>query len=190
MVRTALLLVPAVLASVAAFCAIGGAQPGPRPLSLVATTVLGGFALALGSSWLALGRGGRMLGRARGWLVGGAVLAPPVWVLWKLFWSTQYEGMSVPWASRPGARCFALTLGFALLPLLSLAIARKGSDPTHPRSLGAAFGVAAGMYSAVMIDLWCPIGELSHVLLGHGIPVVLLGLLGVLIGQLLLAVRR
>jgi hypothetical protein len=187
--ESALFLVPAALAPIIELVAFGGARPGPRPLPLVMATAGGGLLLALGAMWIALGRGGQILGRARVWLLAAAALGPPIWVVWKAIWSTQYEGMAVPWSTRPGARCFGLTLAFALLPLVALAIVRRRSDPTHPRSLGAALGVAAGMYAAVMVDLWCPVGDLRHVVLGHALPIVILGIVGIWLGHRVLAVR-
>jgi len=188
--RTWLVVAFALALPVLGLLLVGGAHRGERPWSLLLATVGGSFALALGALWIALGRGGRLLGRARVWLISAAALLPPLWVVWKVVWSMQYEGMSAPWAHRPGARCFALTLALALCPLVALAFVRRGSDPTHPRSLGAALGVAAGMYAAVSVDLWCPIGDLRHVLLGHALPIVLLGLAGVFIGQRVLGLGQ
>jgi hypothetical protein len=167
----------------------GGPLVGPRPGSLVLATSGGGVALACGATWMAVGRGAQMLDRARVWFVCTALTVPPLWFVWKVIWSAQFEGMTSPWASRLGLRCFALTLAFALGPLVFLAAAWRGSDPTHPVSRGAALGVAAGMYAAAMVDLWCPVGDLRHVLLGHALPVALLGLLGLWVGHRLLAIR-
>jgi len=189
-VRTAIVVALAFAAPVLELLLVGGAHRGERPWSLVLTTVGGSFAFALAAIWIAVGRGGRILGRARVWLLSAVALLPPLWVVWKVIWSMMYEGMSAPWAHRPGARCFALTLTLALCPLVALTFVRRGSDPTHPRSLGAALGVATGMYAAVMVDLWCPIGDLRHVLLGHALPIVLLGLAGVFIGHRVLGLGR
>src|SRR4051794_7892503 len=138
--RSALVLFAAILAPIVELVLVGGARPGPRPWPLMVATAGGGLVLALAGIWIAVGRGGRMLGRARAWLLAVTVAFPPLWVVWKELWSMQFEGMAAPWASRPGARCFALTLALALCPLLALAVVRRASDPTHPRSLGAAFG--------------------------------------------------
>jgi len=188
--RSAMILAAAIAAPIAELVLVGGARLGPRPWSLMLATAGGGVALALAAIWIAVGTGGRMLGRARVWLLSAALLVPPLWVIWKEVWSMQFAGMAAPWASRPGARCFALTLALASCPLLGLMAIRRGSDPTHPRSLGAALGVAAGMYAAVMVDLWCPVGDLQHVLLGHALPVLLLALVGAGLGYRVLAVRR
>jgi hypothetical protein len=185
----ALLVALAVAAPLAGLALVGGPHVGPRPWSLVLATACGGVALAWATLWAAAGRGGKMLGRPRIWLLWTAVAVPPLWVLWKEVWSAHYDGMSSPWAGRIGLRCFALTLAFALGPLVLLAASRRRSDPTHPVSRGAALGVAAGMYAAVMVDLWCPVGDLRHVLLGHALPVLLLGFVGMWVGNRLLAIR-
>jgi hypothetical protein len=90
---------------------------------------------------------------------------------------------------RPGARCFGLTLLLAAWPLTILCLSRRGTDPTHPNSLGAAIGIAAGAYAGVFVDLFCPVGHVQHVLLGHALPIVLLGLAGVWLGARLLAMH-
>ncbi len=140
---------------------VGGPHTGPRPVSLLLATGGGTLALACATTWVAIGRSGRMLDRAPIWLTGTALAAPALWVVWKVIWSAQFEGASDPWAGRPGLRCFALTLALAICPLLLLGAARRGTDPTHPLTRGAALGVATGVYAAAMVDLWCPIGNLS-----------------------------
>jgi hypothetical protein len=188
--RSAIILATAIAGPIVGLVLVGGAHRGPRPLSLLLATVGGGLLLALVATWISVGRGGQMLGRARVWLLSVAAATPLFWVVWKEIWSREFTGMAAPWAGRPGLRCFALTLALALVPLFSLAAVRRASDPAHPRSLGAALGVAAGMYAAVMVDLWCPVGDLRHVLFGHALPVILLGLVGVAIGYRVLAIRR
>ena len=168
---------------------MGGPRPGPRPLALVAATALGAFAVAALAVYSALGQGRGMLGRARGWLIGVALAAPVAFLAWKLSWSGSFDHMTDAWAARPGYRCFLLTTLFALLPFAVLLFVRRGSDPTHPRSLGLALGVAAGMSAGALVDLWCPVGHLHHLLLGHILPMALLGLLGAWLGQRLLGVR-
>jgi hypothetical protein len=179
----------ALVAPVVGLFLAGGPTVGPRPASLLFATAGGGLALACATIWLIIGRGAPMLDRTRAWFVSVALLVPPGWLAWKLVWSAQFDGMTSPWAGRPGLRCFGLSLAFAVLPLLLFALTRRESDPTHPISRGAALGVAAGVYAGTMVDLWCPIGDLRHVLLGHALPVALLGLLGMWVGHRLLAIR-
>jgi hypothetical protein len=178
----------AVAATLALFFMVGGPRPGPRPLALVTATAMGAFAVAAVALWSAVGGQG-MLGRARTWLLVVAMLAPLAFLAWKVGWSGQYDHMTDVWDARPGYRCFGLTFLFALLPLGALLFMRRGSDPTHPRTLGLALGVASGTMAAALVDLWCPVGHVSHLLLGHILPTALLGLLGAWFGQGLLGLR-
>jgi hypothetical protein len=178
----------AVAGTLAAFFAVGGPRPGPRPLTLVVATAMGAFAVAAVALYAVLGRSRGMLGRARAWLLGIALLAPAGFLGWKTALSGHFD-MTDPWATRPGFRCFMLTVAFALLPFAVLMVTRRHSDPTHPRSLGLALGVAAGMSGGALVDLWCPVGHLSHLVVGHLLPTALLGLLGAWIGQRLLGIH-
>jgi hypothetical protein len=187
--RVAITLATAVVVPLAAFLLVGAARPGPRPLALVLATSGGALGIALAAIWTAYGRGGQMVGRARARLLAMTVAAPATFVIWKLAWSSQYDHMTEDWATRPGLRCFALTMLFAAWPFLALASVRRGSDPTHPRALGAALGVATGTCAAVLVDLWCPVAHPRHLAIGHLLPIVILGLLGVWVGHRVLAVR-
>ena len=186
--QTLAIAAAAVAIPLVAFFAIGGARPGPRPLGLVVATAVGAFVIAAATLVIALGRGPRMLGRARGLLVLAGVAAPLAFLAWKAGLSQEWNAAQ-PWEARPGYRCLVLTLSFALAPLSALLFLRRGSDPSHPRSLGLAIGVAAGTSAAALVDLWCPVGHLRHLLLGHVLPVLGLGVVGVWLGQRLLSVR-
>jgi hypothetical protein len=178
----------AVAIPLVAFFAIGGAHVEGRPVGLVLATAFGAFALAALVLLVALGRGPRMLGRARALLVAVAVAAPLVFLAWKAGLSSEL-GAADEVASRPGFRCLVLTLSFALAPLSALFFVRRHSDPSHPRSLGLVLGIGAGTSAAALVDLWCPVGHLRHLMLGHILPIVALGLVGIWLGQRLLSVR-
>ena len=66
----------------------------------------------------------------------------------------------------------------------------RRSDPVTPRATGAAFGAGAGLGSALLVDLWCPVAYVPHLLLGHVLPIAILSLAGALIGGRLGIVRR
>jgi hypothetical protein len=187
--RSALLLASAAIAPLVIFALVGGVRIAPRPISLTALTAAGALGIAACALFVSLGRGPSMLGRARGWLVGTAVLAPLAFLAWKLSFSAGVPHMTDAWASRPGYRCFALTAVLATWPFLVMAWLRRGSDPTHPRSLGLALGVAAAAAAAVLVDLWCPVGHVRHLLTGHVAPMLLFGLAGLLVGHRVLALR-
>jgi hypothetical protein len=55
--------------------------------------------------------------------------------------------------------------------------------------LGVALGVATGAAAAALVDLWCPVGHVPHLLIGHVAPILLLGGLGALVGARTLGVR-
>jgi hypothetical protein len=187
--RTLALAASAVLAPLVLFLAFGGARVGPRPTMLVAATAAGAFLIAALAFWIALERGPSMLGRARVWLIGVAIGAPLAFLGWKLSFSAGVPHMMDAWPTRVGYRCLGLTTLLAAWPFVVLALLRRGSDPTHPRSLGAALGVAAGAAAVALVDLWCPVGHLRHLLLGHVLPMALLGVMGVIVGQRVLAIR-
>jgi len=188
--RVSALLASAVLFPVLGLAVAGGFQAGARPWSLIAITGVGLFVICFGSLWVALGTGGRMLGRPWLWLAAQAVLTPVLLFAWKVWSSSLWPGMTESMPERPGFRCLALTLCFGSWPLLALALLRRRSDPSHPRALGAALGVAVGSYAASAIEFWCPVGYAPHVLLGHALPIALLGVVGALIGHVLLALPR
>ena len=84
-------------------------------------------------------------------------------------------------------RCFGVSLLFGIVPLITFLLARRGSDPVHPRSLGAALGAAGGLWAATLVDLWCPVAFPVHVVLGHVLPALLLAAVGAVLGARLLA---
>jgi hypothetical protein len=176
-----------VLAPLLLFALLGGAESGPRPWTLLAATVTGTAGLSVVALSVAFGRGGRTLGPAREWLVGVALVPALLMLLWKLSCSASVGGMLDAWPARPGLRCFGVSLLFGVVPLATFSIARRASDPVHPRSLGAALGASGGLWAATLVDLWCPVGSPLHVLLGHVLPPLLLAALGALAGSRLLS---
>jgi hypothetical protein len=171
------------------FAAVGGARVGPRSLGLVAATALGTASIAAAALFLAAGRGPNMLGRSRRVLVATAMLVPAAFLIWKTIVSAALPHMMDPWPTRSGMRCFVLTALFAAWPVAALVWDRRSSDPIHPRALGMALGVAAGAGAAALVDLWCPVGHVPHLLAGHVAPILLLGGLGALAGARALGVR-
>jgi hypothetical protein len=187
--RVTATLVSAVAVPLIGFLAVGAVRPGPRPWSLMVATAAGAFGIALAAVWVAFGRGGQMVGRARTRLLTMTVAAPLTFVAWKLLWSEQYDGMMASWSDRPGLRCLGLTMLLAAWPFLALASVRRASDPAHPRTLGAALGVATGTCAAVLVDLWCPVAHPGHLMVGHVLPIAILGVVGVAVGDRILSVR-
>jgi hypothetical protein len=54
---------------------------------------------------------------------------------------------------------------------------------------GAAFGAGAGLGSALLVDLWCPVFDASHLLLGHVLPIAALAAAGAVLGARMLGIR-
>jgi hypothetical protein len=188
--RRSLVLGLALAVSLLIFLAWGGVRATPRPSLLVVETTLGSALLALGVAMVALGRGRSMLGRPRPWLALVVVSTPIVLFGWRVLISARYPGMTTEWSTRPGLRCLVLSGLLAITPLLGLLWLRRGSDPVHPRLTAAALAAAAGAGSWVLVDLWCPVGYVPHLLIGHVAPVVLLTGLSALFGGRILKLRK
>ena len=159
-----------------------------RSVALVVATAGGALGIAATAVWLALRRGRSMLGRSRPRLLRGAALIPLGLLAWKVGCSVALGAAMVPWPERPGERCLALSLVVAAGPLLSFLAIRR-SAPAQPALNGAVMGIAAGACAWVAADLWCPVGYVPHVLLGHVLPLAVLAGAGVLLGQAFLAPR-
>ena len=188
-IRSTILAASALLVPLLLFALAGGPRVGPRPLELVATTAIGTAIIAMSALFVAAGRGPSMLGRSRRRLLGTAVIVPVAFLLWKAASSSGVPHMMDAWPDRSGLRCFALTALFAAWPVVALVWERRGSDPIHPRALGLALAVAAGAGAAALVDLWCPVGHVPHVVAGHVAPILLLGGAGALVGARALGVR-
>jgi hypothetical protein len=131
-------------------------------------------------------------GLRRGWAVLGlATLAPAVaFVLWRYGLGSLYQ-LASPWPTRPGYRCFAMSVATGAIPLFAALMAWRHVDPMTPRATGAAFGAGAGLGSALLIDLWCPVSYVPHLLIGHVLPIAVLAVVGAAVGgRILGALRR
>lgn len=149
---------------------------------LVLSTAGGALSVALAALWLALGRGRSMLGRPWSWLVYGIIMVPVALLVWKVGCSMAFGDAMVRWPERPGLRCLALSILVGLGPL-SAFLAMRRHTFVHAQLNGAAMGVAAGACAWVAVDLWCPVAYVPHLLLGHVLPLVVLGGIGALIGH-------
>ena len=129
-----------------------------------------------------------MFGRPYGFRIGVILGAPLVAIAARHLLSAEFEGMIRLWPERMGFRCLELTLAIGVAPMVAVAFAFRRSEVVTPGSSGAGFGVAIGLWAGVLVDLWCPVAYLPHLLLGHLLPVALLGAAGHLIGRRLLAI--
>jgi len=178
----ALLALAAAAWLVGIFLGIGGVHADGRPAAHLLGTALGWGAGALLATWQAYGRGRSMLGRPGRRMLAVAVATPVILLGWVAACNSQYPDAIFPCPFAHGCKCLALTLLLAAAPLAALLLARRASDPVHPRATGAALGAAAGAWAAVLIDLRCPYTTLEHVAFGHALPVAVLGALGAWLG--------
>jgi hypothetical protein len=184
------LLAAGIVGAVAIFFVKGGLRMTGRPPTLVALTSLG-TAIVGGVGMYALftRRGRSMLRRPGTWLVAAALASTIGFVIWKVGVSSIY-GMAQKWPGRVGFKCLRLSIITGALPLFAALASWRGTDPLTPAATGAAFGAGAGLGSALLVDLWCPVAYVPHLLLGHVLPIAVLAGLGALVGWRVLRVRR
>jgi len=82
---------------------------------------------------------------------------------------------SSPW----GLRCLVISAIVGSLALATFSVALRRSIPTASGLRGAAIGTAAGAWAGLSVFIFCPSGDLVHMLIGHILPIVALTLLGV-----------
>jgi hypothetical protein len=165
-----------------------GWQSIPRSRILAGGTLLGATSVAAIAVAVAVGRGRHMLGRPRHLLIALIVLTPLALFAWKTGWSALFGNL----AESPllGNRCLSMAMAMGAVPLALLTMTRRAGEPRHPGLMGAAMGIAVGACGWVLIDLWCPVAGPLHLLRGHLLPVVLLGLLGAAVGRVVLRVHH
>lgn len=171
------------------FFAKGGLRVTNRPLSLVALTSAGTSLFVGVGMWLLFSRGRSGLRRPRGVLLGAALLSTLAFVGWRYGVSELY-GLVAPWPTRVGFRCLALGVTTGGLMLFAALMSWRRTEPVTPVATGAAFGAGAGLGSALLIDMWCPVSYLPHLLLGHVLPIVILAVVGGLVGGRVLSMLR
>jgi len=164
----------------------GPSHAAGRPAESGVWIVAGTLALAVTSTWLSLPHRRSMLSPARGPLLAVALGVPVLVGAWLLSWHTTYDDPVV----RTGFRCFALTAATAPWPFMALAYFSRRLDPRHPAIAGAALGSTAGAWAAVMVELWCPLAVLDHVVVGHVLPLAFLALAGSVYGTRTFGLRQ
>ena len=151
----------------------------PRSVLLSLSVGFGLCALAASITLAVFARGGSPLGRSSTTLGAITLFAPLAVLSWLSLWEPSIPAPHIP----VGWRCLALTLVLGVALLSALAVAKRGSDPVHPNWLGAALGVIAGTWSAVLVAVWCPLFDFSHALLGHVAPILVLSAGGALLAS-------
>jgi negative regulator of sigma F NrsF-like protein len=169
----------------AAVYALWGDPGRGRPAEVGAWIVVGLAGVAVTVTLLVLPPRRSMLPPPTVRLLAVAVGVPVVVGAWLVGWHATYAD---PF-TRFGLRCFALTLALAPWPFVALAAAAPRVFPDRPWILGAALGSAAGLWAAVVVELWCPLADPQHVAVGHVGPLVVLAVLGALLCPRILRAR-
>ena len=175
--------------ALALFFIKGGLRVTSRPPSLIALTSVGTAIFVGLGMWLLFTRGPSGLRRPRAVLLGAAVLSTAAFVSWRYGISSLY-GRAGVWPGRIGLRCLVLSVGTGGLMLFAALMSWRRSDPVTPRATGAAFGAGAGLGSALLVDLWCPVSNIPHLLIGHVLPIAILSVAGGVIGGRVLGMLR
>jgi hypothetical protein len=171
---------------------LGTPAVAPRPAGYFVLVFAAWVAVALGATWVALGRGRSMLGRPTSQRLAVALLTPAALTvaafLGSLVWPQTVDGSASVMAYVAHVNCFVWTVVFAVGPLAAFAVVGRSSDPVAPAMGGAALGAAAGAWGGLGIELFCTQATPVHVFLGHVAPVVLLAVVGALVGDRVLRV--
>lgn len=171
------------------FFAYGGLRGGGhRPVALILATTLGSALIAGLALWLSAGQRS-MFTRPMGVLLAALVGTPIALFTWKIGWSASVPGALDAWPGRIGVPCLQISMLSGIGPLLALIWLGRHDEPNYPGLLGAVFGVVAGACAWVVTDLWCPVGHVDHLLLGHVLPLALFALAGAALGARWLRMR-
>lgn len=172
--------------SLALFQAWGGVgHSAGRPASLTFGIAVGAVGLAVVATSVAWWRGRTLVGRPASFLLAIAALMPIATFVWMVSFSGRY---AEPF-ERVGWRCLGMTLFGGSLLLGAVATLRNRTVAVHASLSGAALGVTAGSWAAVLVDLWCPLTNAPHVLVGHVLPLVILAAVGGVLGHRVLSIR-
>ena len=190
---TLLILLGAAAIATSLYQTLGGADHGSgRPQEFFLESISVWVVAALVSVWVAVGKGRAPMGRPRPWLIAVAAGMPLFIFLTTLALGGATAAGNQALATvdpRPGAKCFAMTIAAAAVPLFALLFVRRRSDAVHSMAHGAALGAAFGTFAGVWVCSWCPDASPRHIALGHVVPLVALSLAGAVFGRRLLASR-
>ncbi|HYQ44415.1 MAG TPA: NrsF family protein [Polyangiaceae bacterium] len=151
------------------------------PVPYVAAQILLPFVVAVASLFAALSYGKLGLGLRIGLLSGLAILGPLAFCLVAF-------GAPVPYPAGSGAAsalgilvCFDITVAWTAVPLLCAVLVLPGAFATGVRWRSALVGAAIGLFAGATMNLHCPNVAPLHVLMGHGLPVLVATVLGALV---------
>lgn len=149
------------------------------PLYMAAQVVLP-FTLAMASIIVALAPGRLGLGLKIGLVSTLAVLGPATFCLIALGAPAPYPVPDAAGSLIGILVCFDITVAWAALPLLLAALSLRSAFAAGLHFRSALVGAAAGLFAGATMNLHCPNVSSLHVLLGHGLPVVLAAAAGAL----------
>lgn len=135
-------------------------------LELVTLSLVGVLLAAQALRQAVPGMGGeRLAGIVGGAVLGGALLLrQPVQMALSM---DAFVALGVP--------CAGTVLGLAAGPWVALVIALRRGAPLSAARAGALAGGAAAVLAFLLLRLSCPVDELLHVVVWHGLPVVVAG---------------
>ena len=180
------LIAASITVAITVFELVGGlGHSHTRPLSITIAIAAGWIVVSAVLTWLVLGRGGSTMAR-RPILLIVAALATPVLVY---LWLHLFHGAYPEPPFKIGYRCLVYTLLMSALPLGAFLALRRAVEPRYPAALGAAAGAACASWGGALIDLWCPLTDPLHVLVGHVAPLAGAIAVGAVVGRFTLGVR-
>ncbi|CAN5240899.1 hypothetical protein BH09MYX1_BH09MYX1_31070 [soil metagenome] len=184
--RSIILHTGAALVMLAFFELAGGlSHSSGRPLALTLAVAGSASLVAALTTWIARPKMGSMLGRSRLTYLAIAIGTPALLFGAMVVWSGMYEEP----CARIGFRCVMLTVGMGLALGSAMFAVRRGRVVHHVRANGAAIGAIAGAWASVLVDLWCPLTNAPHALVGHVVPIVALASIGALVAKRVLPLR-
>jgi hypothetical protein len=176
----------AVTAMLAIFQSAGGlSHSAGRPLALTVGVALAVAVLGVVATVLTRPKAGSMLPRRLAVYALLALVAPlavfAVTVAWNGLYTEPFQ--------RFGWRCMGLALATGSLLAGAVFALRRGRAIHHAGAQGAAIGAMCAIWANVLVDLWCPLTNAPHVLVGHVAPTALLAAAGWLVGRWALPLR-
>jgi hypothetical protein len=148
------------------------------PTAYVAAQIGLPVAVASGSLYVALGRGRFGLGRKIGLISALALLGPASYCVLALMAPPPRVPEFGAWVDT--LLCFDLTALWVAVPLLCATVALRNVFAASARWRSALVGAAIGLFAGATMNLHCPNVAPVHMLLGHGLAVVIAAVLGAL----------
>jgi negative regulator of sigma F NrsF-like protein len=140
------------------------------------------FAFAVGSLCVALSPGKLGLGVSLAAIAGLGLLGPSSFWLSALIMPVP-RGLVADASLLPALVCLDITLLWAALPLVVAAVSLRRAFPGGAVWRSALVGAAAGLFSGATMNLHCANVDPLHIVVGHGVPVIV----GALVGAFVIA---